>query len=746
MLVLVGSSSTGKTRACWEAVQPLADLGWRLWHPFDPTRADAALAGLHQVGPRTVVWLNEAQHYLGDPRVGEEIAAALHTLLTAPDRGPLLVLGTLWTEYADEYTVLPMAGAPDPHSRVRELLAGRTITIPETFDQEGLHRATTLAQGGDRLLADALTRAREHGRLTQDLAGAPELVRRYEQGTPAARAVLEAAMDARRLGMGLHLPQVFLIDAAIDYLSDHDLTDLSEDWAEAAFAELARRVYGKQAPLQRAVARPQRRPPGTVAPTSPSSPGTGPMFHLADFLEQHGRTTRRQLCPPASFWHAAHTHLSRPDDLNNLANAARTRYRLQWAHHLYLRAVDAGHPAAMLNLAYQKEATGDLEGAKVLTQRAADAGHPLAIVSLVRLLDEAGDHEGAKDLIQRAVDTGHPLTFNQNPEEIESAEDLYRRSVDTLNTLAQLMEKIGQRKLAEDQYRRAADAGHPLAMIGLARLLAKAGDQEGALNLTQRAVDTGHPLMLLGLALLRAKAGDRESANALYLQAVDTAGSDIIDGMAWLLEEAGDHERAGDLYRRAADAGSAKALLALARLQQGAGDRKRAQDLFRRVVDTGNPYAIFESVRLLDKAGDHEGAKDLIQRAVDTGNPDLLLAIAQVKMKVGDREGAEDSYRRAADAGSANALLALARLRERNGDQEGAEAFYRQLADAGHLIAPPVVGYVETVLGSLRLQTAPLGPFNAVVNMARLQKVTEKLAGMWPHGLDPDGTPTPPWQ
>ncbi|CAL9676857.1 hypothetical protein SUDANB176_07848 (plasmid) [Streptomyces sp. enrichment culture] len=49
MLVLVGSSSTGKTRACWEAVQPLADMGWRLWHPFDPTRAEAALSRFEQL-------------------------------------------------------------------------------------------------------------------------------------------------------------------------------------------------------------------------------------------------------------------------------------------------------------------------------------------------------------------------------------------------------------------------------------------------------------------------------------------------------------------------------------------------------------------------------------------------------------------------------------------------------------------------------------------------------------------------
>ena len=64
--VLVGGSSTGKTRACWEALQLLREQepGWRLWHPIDPSRPDAALRELAAVGPRTVVWLNEAQFYL----------------------------------------------------------------------------------------------------------------------------------------------------------------------------------------------------------------------------------------------------------------------------------------------------------------------------------------------------------------------------------------------------------------------------------------------------------------------------------------------------------------------------------------------------------------------------------------------------------------------------------------------------------------------------------------------------------
>ncbi|MFD4135281.1 hypothetical protein [Streptomyces goshikiensis] len=111
------------------------------------------------------------------------------------ERGPILVLGTLWPEYAAPYMALPLPGAGDPHSRVRELLAGRVLTFPESFDAPALATAAALAEGGDQLLADALARAGAKGRVTQDLAGAPELLNRYRHATPAAAAVLEAAMD-----------------------------------------------------------------------------------------------------------------------------------------------------------------------------------------------------------------------------------------------------------------------------------------------------------------------------------------------------------------------------------------------------------------------------------------------------------------------------------------------------------------------------------------------------------------------
>ncbi|MEW1723902.1 helix-turn-helix domain-containing protein, partial [Streptomyces sp. NPDC093109] len=408
-VVLVGGSSTGKTRACWEAVQPLAEKGWRLWHPFDPTRAQDALDDLPRVAPRTVVWLNEAQHYLGDRAAGERIAAAVHRLLVTAERGPVLVLGTLWPEYAARYTALPAPGEGDPHSRVRELLAGRVLTVPEAFDAPALAVAAALAESGDRLLADALGRAGADGRIAQDLAGAPELLNRYRHATPAAAAVLAAAMDARRLGVGLHLPQAFLTEAAADYLTDTDYDQLTEDWSEQAFAGLAAPVHGKQAPLRRTTPRTQRRPPAPAPAVHGPAPSTaGPMFRLADYLEQHGRTSRRHLCPPASFWHAAHTHLTDPDDLSNLTQAAENRQRLEWAHSLRQRAADHGSTDALLRLAEMRLVAGDRDGAEALYQQAADHGSTDALYSLAVMREEAGDRDGAEALARQAADHGKP--------------------------------------------------------------------------------------------------------------------------------------------------------------------------------------------------------------------------------------------------------------------------------------------------------------------------------------------------
>ncbi|MFJ7201591.1 MULTISPECIES: tetratricopeptide repeat protein [unclassified Streptomyces] len=691
LVVLVGSSSTGKTRACWEAVQPLADRGWRLWHPFDPTRAQAALDDLHRVGPRTVVWLNEAQHYFGDRAVGEQIAAAIHRLLVSQERGPVLVLGTLWPEYHHQYMALPAPGMEDPHSRVRELLSGRTLTVPDAFDTQALAAAAALAEGGDRLLEDALTRARSDGRLTQDLAGAPELLNRYQHASPAAKALLEAAMDARRLGVRLHLPQAFLTDAAPNYLTDADYDQLTDDWAERAFAELADPVHGKQAPLRRTTPRPPRRPPApsTGADTAVPPPA-GPVFRLADYLEQHGRTTRRWLCPPASFWHAAYTRLTHSDDLNNLAQAAENRHRLQWAHHLRHRAADHGHTDALYRLARLREQAGDWNGAERLLQQAADHGHTGALVDLAVRRERAGDRDEAERLLQQVANQGDTRA---------------------LRSMALRRDQSGDRDGAERLLRQAADLGNTFVLVDLAELREKAGDQDGAETLARQAADHGETLALRRMAVRRERAGDRDEAERLLRQAADYGDTDALRSLAELREGAGDQDGAERLLRQAADLGNTFVLVRLAELREAAGDRDGAETLARQAADHGNTSALVQLAVLREKAGDREGAELLLRQAADHGNVfDALVRLAELRERAGDRNSAETLARQAADHGNIDALVRLAELRERAGDRDSAETLARQAADHGALTT------------------------------------RYTLNRLWPYGLDPDGAPTPPWQ
>ncbi|MFE4830695.1 hypothetical protein [Streptomyces sp. NPDC056672] len=691
MAVLVGSSSTGKTRACWEAVQSLAPLGWRLWHPVDPTRAEAALAGLERVPAHTVVWLNEAQHYLGAGQgLGERVAAALRTLLSDPERSPVLVLGTLWPDYAQAYMTLPAPGRHDPHSQTRALLADRRIELPDSFGTAALDAAKTAAASGDGQLGRALGHTQD-GRLAQVLAGAPELLHRYRSASPAARGVLHAAMDLRRLEGGPHLSAAFLAHAAGDYLSDDEFDALEETWFERAVAELGDPVHGSLAPLRRVRHRPARRSPAAGPPADPVLV----VYRLADYLEQHGRHERQALCPPASFWEAACAHLTRVDDLTRLAHAAEERLRMSWAQALY--------------------------------HRAAEAGDINALVHLYALRVLAGDHEGAAALLERAAEAG---------------------STDAMERLAQVRQAEGDHLSAEAWYRRAADAGASHALVRLAEYREAAGDYAQAERLYRLAADAGCFTAVTGLAVMHDRTGNRGAALQLAVEAAAGGDTSILTRLSVLRQEQGDHEGAESLARQATAAGDGLALLSLANAREADGDRGGAEALLREGVTAGSVGAFIKLAYRLRTAGETEQAEILYQELLLTpgGYVEALAGLARLRESTGDREQAEDFAWRAADCNDTYTLIELAHMREEAGDFDSAETLYRQSVDAGH--EHTLVWLVELLekqgrhgeAEKLASDAADAGDSYALVTLSEIRQDADGPVPVLEFGLEPDGT------
>jgi hypothetical protein len=349
LVVLRGGSSTGKSRAAYQAVTArLPD-----WH-LDYPRTPAALTGRLTAGiaPRTVVWLNELRHYADYPG-GPDALAGLCELTTGT--GPIIVITTVWPEFWTAYTTShPVApGTPDPTKITRDLLAplpelshqpahdidtrrGGVIDIPDQFTDADLTQARECA---DPVLTEAITaadRAGDPGQITQYLAGVPALLNHYNDpgADPYGKAVITAAMDATRLGHTHPCTAAMLTYAAIGYLTDQQRTTPIETWRDTALDYATRELKGAIRALE---------------PVPPRH-GTGITgYRLTDYLDQHARRHRADQIPPSAFWTALADH-AHPDDLTRLGHAAHGRGLYRDAAQLLKKAAPQGNSAAAVGL------------------------------------------------------------------------------------------------------------------------------------------------------------------------------------------------------------------------------------------------------------------------------------------------------------------------------------------------------------------------------------------------------------
>ncbi|MER5948049.1 hypothetical protein ABT127_18525 [Streptomyces sp. NPDC001904] len=693
LAVLVGESSTGKTRACWEAIQALPD-DWRLWYPLAPSPAEALLAGTQSVGPRTVIWLDEIEPYLTSPQLGEQAAAALRALLKDPTRRPVVVLSTAWPKQWDRLTLPPPAGAPDVHRNARALLTGHGVLVPRSFDEPALLE-TRRAAHGDRRLAEALHRSRD-GRIVQYLSAAFALMERYATAPAAGQAVLHAAMDARRIGCSGALPRTLLEMAAVGYLTDDEWDALAEDWFDQTLSALQQPCRGATSPLT-----PVRPRPGQTFHAEPH-------FRLADFLDHHGRSSRTTATAPASLWKALPAHAQK-EDLAGLAWEARNRGLFRHSFQLHLRADAAGSEDTAWLAGDLMERAEQPQQALCWYQRAVESRDEDAYANLVELSEELGQKDEVVDQLTRQAEAGDELALSWIVELMADA----RGTDETLAWLQGLADRGDAAAAREagdllrhneraaeaiDLYRRAAFSGdapairqsvalvwdtdgpdtalgwlNELAAAGIADLMvtantyARAGRSAEALLYFKRAADAGHDMAFSPGAELARECEGLEQA-ATWVEPFATAGRPFASAayLNLLMESGGP----GDVLRWCLDSKRRVDMAVLhtaTELLVTSGREDEALRWLDSLAEHGHSFALWRMAGLLEQLGRAGEAASRAKELAEEGQTSALHLTGFLSARLSNNEEAISWYRRAILAGEAFAIAEMADLLKKLG-------------------------------------------------------------------------------
>ncbi|GGM45125.1 hypothetical protein ACFFX1_43080 [Dactylosporangium sucinum] len=656
-ILLVGHSSTGKTRSAFEAIRRMLPEWW-LVHP--DRSEDVAAFAEHPVA-NSVVWLDELHRYVsGDPPLDD---GTVRQLLRAP--APVMIVGTLWPEQYAEYTSFQVPYGAHAKPRTLVDLANVIVVEPRLSDAE-LDRARRVAEADPRVRA-ALASG-EYG-LTQTLAAGPHLLRHWQNADPYARAVIAAAVDLTRLGVLHPISATCLRAAARGYCSTRERAAAKPDWFDTALAYATKSMLGAAAAL-----RPEAVDMGEVDG-----------YTVADFLQQQAGGARHAEPVPDSAWQAAVEHVGDVEDLGRLARGAERTLRYRYAVDLYRRIspitpADALRRAALLALRGEFDELGAL----------ADGGDDEAGRRLAELLVE---HDRIEELTRRADGGDEPAARRL-------AGVLVRRDdVGTLTSRALAGDWAAMSRLADHLVDAGAvdravlvmrtfmstRPGHVPSAVRLADLLAERGDTGWAIEILEGLPEDSDAASRLAdllvrndeddeaIALLEEQAGNGDWSAPWRLAGVLADRGDVDelrarsdggdDDAAWrladLLRSDGRLDEAAQLLRRRAEAGNAVAAYRLAELlERHAGDVAAAAAVLQGLMRGGDGTAAGKLADLMARHGEQREAEELLRERADAGDPPSAWQLAELLAG----RGAVDELTRRADGGDRSAAWHLAEL------------------------------------------------------------------------------------
>jgi tetratricopeptide (TPR) repeat protein/transcriptional regulator with XRE-family HTH domain len=717
MVVLVGESCTGKTRAAYEAINSCLPT-WRLLRPETSADLVRLLTG-GTSGSEIVLWLNETQAYL-DGEHGEEAAAALRRMLATTAR--VVVVGTMWSTDWKFLTARPPWGSPS-HAQARELLeqSAVKIPVPASFKAQDLAEFFQLASNDPRL-TEALNAASETGEIAQVLAGGPWLLDFYRnEATPYTKALLDAAIDCWILGYHDPLPAAALKQATAGYLDERQRA-VSADWFDDALVLATTKIKGAVAPL--------------TAVRTRSGAGSADGYLVADYLLEHTSGSRPRLLP-ADLWDALAAHATGADDHFRLAQSALARgYRRHAVLHFRsaVKSSDSGQRP--------------IRPAEAVTRNRGDnAGHLLLLSSAERSW-QAGLESPIVCELPLMATRFHGVPSRVLRRTLGNAMTQARQVDEALGKLAELLRTAGHTDEAMAALQRLATGPHfddyPVDYPAreLADLLARTGRIDEAIEKSQHLVDRGNNYAMEALAGFLEEAGKLDEAAAIWQRLAGRGDIYAMRMLAELLERANRIGEAMTVWQAAAERGETYAMEALAGLLQRAGRTCDAVAVWQPAAEAGEVYATRMLARLLEHTGQPEKAIALFRPGADRGDSSALESLGGLLERVGRTDEAIVTWQRLAaiDRTSDYPMRNLAGLLERVGRTDEAAAVWERADACGDPLAKDALAELQVRAGRIQeaitvwQTSAQGGDIPAMRNLAGLlERVgrTDEAAAVW---------------
>ena len=706
MVVIVGPSKAGKTRTSYEALRrrlPQALLATPL-----PGKLNALIAQeIWQTSTDTiVVWLDDLQRFIthADP-------LTTHALAALRDRpGPVIVLATLRSE---ERQRLRNGGELNRESHML-LEQAHEVSLRPTCEDRA---ETADAQA-------AYPTVRMDAGLGAELAGAPELLRRYEDAKDAdrlQRAVVEAVIDWARAGR-------------TDPIREPVLTTLAKKVASHRWPNLA----ADDADVHEAVKSAQTPPLGwgDVAMIgtqllADEVRGYRPFDYLVAFDE--GPPPNRPI--PDWFWPLA-TEDGALSDWFAVGLVALLRGQVTAAVNAFRLVADTDKVPQMfallgrIELLQQPAREGE---ACTWFEKAAAAGDAKAMEMLGIMAEHSDppDLPGAQAWYEKAAATnsssamvrlGVLLSDVLDPPDLPAARGWYEKAADAGNTdamtnLGNLLQRSDPRDLPGARYwwEKAANAGNVHAMTNLGSLLSNDWDPldlPTARDWYEKAAAGGdvRAIAFLGRLLLeQLEPPDVPAARGWLEQAAEAGRTDAMVnlGVMCTRQSQPDLPAARDWWEKAAAAGDTNAMTRLGALfadHWDPPDPAVARGWFEQAANAGDTNAMLYLGILLTKQSppDLPAARDWWEKAAIAGNAEAMNKLASLlttQWAPPELATARMWYEKAANNGHIEAMYHLGVLLTdywKPPELVTARAWYEKAAEAGHLVAMLNLGALLT--------------------------------------------------